>query len=73
MLLILKKYDFFQFLCVQGFRYVSCFFLVVQTILNILSINENFPKADSLKDKTSTILQIVAILLNTPTIAIFSA
>ena len=38
-----------------------------------LSINENFPKPDSLEDKTSTIFQIVAIFLNTPTIAIFIA
>ena len=42
-------------------------------ILNILSINENFPKADSLEDKTSTIFHIVAILLSIPTITIFSA
>ena len=38
-----------------------------------LSINEKPSKTDSLKDKTSTIFQIVAILRNTATIAIFSA
>ena len=72
MLLILKEYDFFNFCVCKVFDTLVAFF-VVQTILNILSINENFPKADSLDDKTSAIFQIVAILLNTPTIAIFSA
>ena len=67
----IEKLRFFStFLCAR-FSKRKLLFYVVQMILNILSINENFPKADSLEDKTSTIFHIVAILLNIPTITIF--
>ena len=73
LLLILKNNDFFFhfYVCKVFDKFVD--YSGNSDDSETLSINEKPSKTDSLKDKTSTIFQIVAILRNTATIAIFSA